>query len=161
MGMAEQEKINRMQKNLSVIRNVARWTTERLGEEIGVSRQTINSLEHNKTKMTKTQYLALRAVFNHEAMISENTALAQVIQSLVDEPVEEALSDETEESSGAEDEAQLDAMDGMSVATNVLADRKMAAAIAEALPTAMAAAMPPLTSLVVLPIVKQMMKRGR
>lgn len=36
MGMAEQEKINRMQKNLSVIRNVARWTTERLGEEIGV-----------------------------------------------------------------------------------------------------------------------------
>ena len=112
MGMAEQEKINRMQKNLSVIRNVARWTTERLGEEIGVSRQTINSLEHNKTKMTKTQYLALRAVFNHEA-------------------------------------------------TNVLADRKMAAAIAEALPTAMAAAMPPLTSLVVLPIVKQMMKRGR
>ena len=25
MGMAEQEKINRMQKNLSVIRNVARW----------------------------------------------------------------------------------------------------------------------------------------
>ena len=161
MRMAEQEKINRMQKNLSVIRNVARWTTERLGEEIGVSRQTITSLEHNRTTMTKTQYLALRAVFNHEAMVSENTALAQVIQSLVDEPVEEAMSDEAGESDDAGDGGQIDAMDGMSVATNVLANRKMTAAIAEALPTVVAAAMPSLASLVVLPIVKQMMRRGR
>lgn len=161
MGMAEKEKICRMQKNLSVIRNVARWTTERLGEEIGVSRQTITSLEHNKTTMTKTQYLALRAVFNHEVMVSENTALAQVIQSLVDEPVEEAMSVEARESDGVEEGGRIDAMDGMSVATNVLADRKMAAALAEALPKAIATAAPSLANLVVLPIVKQMMKKGR
>lgn len=161
MGIAEQEKISRMQKNLSVIRNVARWTTARLGEEIGVSRQTVTSLEHNKTTMTKTQYLALRAVFNHEAVVSDNTALAQVIQSLVDEPVEEKISDDAGVSDGAGDGGQIDAMDGMSVATNVLADRKMVAAIVEALPTAMSASIPPLASLIVSPIVKQMMKKER
>lgn len=159
MSIADQDKIKRMQENLSVIRSVARWNTERLGEEIGVSRQTINSLESNKTSMTKTQYLALRAVFNHEAMMNENTALAQIIQSLVDEPVEEEMCGEAEDPDEAEEGGQIDAMDGMSVATNVLADKKMTAAIAAALPTAMAAAVPPLTSLVVLPIVKQLIKK--
>ena len=159
MGMAEQEKINRMQKNLSVIRNVARWTTGRLGEEIGVSRQTINSLEHNKTKMTKTQYLALRAVFNHEAMVNENTALAKIIQSLVDEPIAEEMPEEGEATGSSKSaEEQVDAMDGLSVATNVLANKKLVAAIGAAIPTA---AMPALASVVVAPIVKEIMRRGR
>lgn len=158
MGMAEQDKIRRMQENLSVIRNVARWTTERLGEEIGVSRQTINSLEHGKTTMTKTQYLALRAVFNNEAMVNENTALAQVIQSLVDEPVEEGhLEDEAWQEDAENKPCKPDAMDSLSVATNVLSNKKLVAAIGAALP---AAVIPGLAGLVVAPIINGVIKEG-
>lgn len=147
MGIADQDKIKRMQDNLPVIRSVARWTAERLGEEIGVSRQTINSLEHHKTTMTKTQYLALRAVFNHEAMINENTALAQVIQSLVDEPIVGELSekDKLKEHTTSSRE-RIDTMDGLSTTTNILADKKLLTAIGAALPTA---TIPALTSLVI------------
>lgn len=153
MGIADQERIGRMQENLSVIRNVARWTTERLGEEIGVSRQTINSLEHGKTKMSKTQYLALRAVFNHEAITTENTALAQVIQSLVDEPAEDGLLEQRTGASNGEadgEEPSIDTMDAMSAATNILADKKAAAAIAGALSTA---AIPGIAGLFIAPLV--------
>lgn len=137
MGIADREKIERLQSNLSVIRKVARWTTERLGDEIGVSRQTINSLEHGKTSMTKTQYLALRAVFNHEAIASENTALAQVIQSLVDEPVREEFEEDLEqESVNKIEKNRMDAMDGLSAATGVLANRKLLNAIVAAAPVA-------------------------
>ena len=156
---AEKNRICRLQEHLSTIRKVAGWTTERLGEEIGVTRQTISNLERNKTPMTKTQYLALRAVFNHEAMISGNIALAQVIQSLVDEPVDESMPCEEGETDYTEEGKRVDAMDGMSVATNVLADRKMVTAISKALPAAIAAAMPPLASLLVLPIAKRLVKK--
>ena len=49
-------------------------------------------------------------------------------------------------------------MDGLSVATNVLANKKLVAAIGAAIPTA---AMPALASVVVAPIVKEIMRRGR
>lgn len=153
--MADQDKIRRMQESLSVIRNVARWTTERLGEEIGVSRQTINSLEHNKTKMTKTQYLALRAVFNNEAMVNQNTALAQVIQSLVDDPIAEESS--SEEKNGGNSKMP-DTMDALSVATNVLSDKKLVAAIGAALP---ATAISGLAGLVMVPVVTEFIRKER
>ena len=82
-------RIQRLQQNLSAIRKVAGWTTERLGEEIGVTRQTVSNLERNKTPMTKIQYLALRTVLNHEIVANQNQALAHVIRALVDDPVED------------------------------------------------------------------------
>lgn len=158
MGMAERAKIRRMQESLSVIRNVARWTTGRLGEEIGVSRQTINSLEHNKTTMTKTQYLALRAVFNNEAMVNGNAALAQVIQSLVDEPIEERCPEDEAWQEDAEGKvSKLDTMDALSAATNVLSNKKLVAAIGAVLPTA---AIPGLAGLVMAPIINEVIKGG-
>lgn len=158
MGLTDEAKIKRMQENLSVIRSVARWTTERLGEEIGVSRQTINSLEHNKTSMSKTQYLALRAVFNHEAMVAGNTALAQVIQTLVDEPIEKRSADKEVNGKEPEDpEEPATTMDGMSAATNILADKKAVAAIVGAITAA--AVMPGITGLAVVPAVAQMLKK--
>lgn len=151
MGPADQQKIQRMQANLSVIRSVSRWTTERLGEEIGVSRQTINSLEHGKTTMSKTQYLALRAVFNHEAVASGNTVLAQVIQALVDEPAEDELqeADTVVEDMGGDAAPCPDTMDAMSATTSILTDKKAVAAIAAALP---AAVVPGVASLVIAPL---------
>lgn len=80
--------INRFQENLGTIRRVAGWTAERLGDEIGVTRQTVSNLEKGKTPMTKTQYLACRAVLAYEISNTDNQALAQVIRTLVDEPVE-------------------------------------------------------------------------
>lgn len=151
MGVADQEKIERMQANLSVIRSVSRWTTERLGEEIGVSRQTINSLEHGKTTMSKTQYLALRAVFNHEAVASGNTALAQVIQTLVDEPAEDELQEAGTDAEGVGGEVtpRPDTMDAMSATTSILTDKKAVAAIAAALP---AVVVPGVANLVIAPL---------
>ena len=156
-GMVDEERIARMQSNLSVIRKVARWTADRLGEEIGVSRQTINSLEHGKSKMSKTQYLALRAVFNHEAMVSNNAALAQVIQTLVDEPIEDIA--------GAVDEGQIeggenqtvDVMDAMSVTTNVLTDKKAVASIVAAVS---AAALPGIMKFAAVPLTMRAIQKG-
>lgn len=93
-------RIERLQENLSAIRKVAGWTTERLGEEVGVTRQTISNLEKGKTPMTKTQYLAFRTVFNHEIVSNQNKMLANVILALVDDPVEDEISESDEK--GAE-----------------------------------------------------------
>lgn len=58
--------INTMQKYLSVLRKLNKWTTENLGNRIGVTKQTISNLENAKVTMTKTQYIALRCVFENE-----------------------------------------------------------------------------------------------
>lgn len=79
------EKILRLQKNLSIIRNLAGWTAEDLGENIGVTRQTITNLEKSqKRSMTKTQYIAIRAVLDYEIAHSNNETLANAISVLVD-----------------------------------------------------------------------------
>ena len=70
MNVVDKE-IEKLQTNLQAIRKVAGWTTEELGEQIGVTKQTISNLENRKTKMTKTQYIALRTVIDYE--IATNT----------------------------------------------------------------------------------------
>ncbi len=76
--------ISKLQKNLRPIRKVAGWTTEELGEQIGVTKQTISNLENHKTTMTKTQYIALRTVIDYEiATNTDNAALGQVVNALL------------------------------------------------------------------------------
>lgn len=76
---------DKLQKNLSVIRKVAGWTCADLGELIGVTKQTINNLESSRTPMTKTQYIAIRAILDYEISSNqENLALAQVVKILLD-----------------------------------------------------------------------------
>lgn len=83
----------KLQRSLSVIRRVAGWTAEELGNRIGVTRQTISNieknalLEHNKLTMSKTQYIAIRAVFAREIYETDNTDLQKVLQHLVDSPM--------------------------------------------------------------------------
>ena len=73
------------QKNLSVIRKIAGWTSEDLGDLIGVTKQTISNLENGRSVMTKTQYIAIRAMIDYEiSSKSENVALAQVVNILLD-----------------------------------------------------------------------------
>ena len=84
MNVSE-EKMLRLQKNLPIIRNLAGWTAEDLGNNIGVTRQTITNIEKSDTlSMTKTQYIATRAVLDYEISNSSNKTLSDAIAVLVD-----------------------------------------------------------------------------
>ena len=85
MNLGNSEDILRLQNNLQTIRKVAGWTTEELGERIGVTKQTISNLENKKTEMTKTQYIALRTILDYEIVSNpDSIALARVIGVLLD-----------------------------------------------------------------------------
>jgi len=60
------EEIIRMQENLLLIRRTVGWTAEEFGDRIGVTRQTINNIESGRSKLTKTQYIAMRSVLDAE-----------------------------------------------------------------------------------------------
>ena len=85
----KQKKIQLLQQNIRSIRQIAGWTAERLGKEIGVTKQTISDLENSKRPMTLTQYLAIRSILNDEIESNNgNTVLPQVIEILVDKGAE-------------------------------------------------------------------------
>lgn len=84
MEKFKQEHIARMKKYLPILRKAAGWKAEDLGELIGVTRQTITSLEKNEEyKMTKTQYIALRSVLYREAVLIENKHLEYLVDLLI------------------------------------------------------------------------------
>ena len=88
----DESKLVRMKKYLSVIRRVAGWTAEEMGEHIGVKRQTISNLEKNPNyPMTKTQYIAIRAVLYYEMEKNKNQTLRELVDILI---VNEDLSTE-------------------------------------------------------------------
>ena len=63
--MTDEEKL---QKYLPLIRSAAGWTAEELGKKIGVTKQTISNLENQKTKISKTQYLAIQMVISQKLL---------------------------------------------------------------------------------------------
>ena len=76
--MTDEEKL---QKYLPLIRNAAGWTAEELGNKIGVTKQTISNLENQKTKMSKTQYLAIQMVISQKIATTPNDmTLANVMR---------------------------------------------------------------------------------
>ena len=79
-----------MQRNLLLIRKSVGWSAEVFGDKIGVTRQTINSLEAQKKgySLSKTQYLAMRYVLDKEIRNNpEGTkVLASILEALVDHP---------------------------------------------------------------------------
>lgn len=76
---------DRLQSHLAVIRKVAGWTTADLGNLIGVTKQTISNIETGKATLTKTQYIAIRAILDYEISSNpNNTTLAQVVNILLD-----------------------------------------------------------------------------
>lgn len=81
---SEKDKI-RLQTNLSLIRKAAGWTATDLGEFIGVTKQTISNLENGRNTMSKAQYIAIRAILDHELTSNpDNDALAQIVHILLD-----------------------------------------------------------------------------
>lgn len=72
--------ILKLQDSLPVIRQAGGWTAEEFGKMIGVTKQTISNLETKKTIMSKTQYIAIRAVLDYEvSKRSDDLLLASVI----------------------------------------------------------------------------------
>ena len=45
------EEIKRLQDNLLLIRRAVGWTAEEFGNQIGVTRQTINNIESGRNKL--------------------------------------------------------------------------------------------------------------
>ena len=84
------KQVNLLQENLSAIRKIAGWTTEQLGDKIGVSKQTISNLENNKSPMNFTQYIAIRAVLDCEIEDrgDDDNTLAKVVYILLDKSEE-------------------------------------------------------------------------
>ena len=70
MNAKTEYEIEKLTVNLPAIRKVAGWSSEELGELIGVTKQTVSNIETRKSKMSKTQYIAIRAVIDCE--IAEN-----------------------------------------------------------------------------------------
>lgn len=88
-------KIQRLQQHLPLIRKLAGWSATDLGEKIGVSKQTISSIETKPDyRMSPTQYLAIRYVIDEEYKNNKVAAkeLKNTVDLLVDKGVE--LSDE-------------------------------------------------------------------
>lgn len=80
--MTDEEKL---QKYLPLIRNAAGWTAEELGNKIGVTKQTISNLENQKTKMSKTQYLAIQMVISQKIATTPNDlTLANMMKLVMD-----------------------------------------------------------------------------
>lgn len=87
--------ISIMQEYLSALRKICDWTTEELGNRMGVTKQTISNIENYKVNMTKTQYIALRTIFEYEVnCVNTNIALQKVMLILFYSEVEY---DETKE----------------------------------------------------------------
>ncbi len=107
----DKELIHRLQENLERIRGAAGWTAQRLADEIGVSRQTISSIENGRSVMTKTQYLAIRTVLNFEIAEKGNDTLAVALSQYVDAPAcvlpVDANVDEGKTESGSKASAEI------------------------------------------------------
>lgn len=72
----DNRQIEKLQTNLSSLRKIAGWTAEDLGNELDVTKQTISNIETGKTKMSRVQYIAIRAVLDMEAKKNENLSKA-------------------------------------------------------------------------------------
>jgi len=72
--------IEQLQDNLALIRKAGGWSAEEFGDMIGVTKQTISNLENKKTPLSKTQYIAIRAVLDYEiAERKDDTVLASTV----------------------------------------------------------------------------------
>ena len=83
-----EEEIKRLNDELLLVRKCVGWSAEELGEQIGVTRQTINNLEAKRCKLSKTQYIAIRSVLDDEmeAKPDETEMLKVVLDAFVDHP---------------------------------------------------------------------------
>lgn len=76
-----QRMIDAMQKSLKQIRQVLGFGVQEFSDIVGLTRQTINNLEGNKSKMSGTQYIAICAVIDY--CIKEKPELLSVLSTIL------------------------------------------------------------------------------
>lgn len=80
----DSETVERLRRDLPTIRNVVGWSAEHLAELLCVSRVTVVTLENTENKMSRIQYLAIRALLQDEIETNHNSTLKNVLTILVD-----------------------------------------------------------------------------
>lgn len=70
MAKIEEKEIQEFCSKLKYLRQSAGWTQEELAKKVGVSRQTITSIENNKMIPSITLYIAIASIFVIGAAIS-------------------------------------------------------------------------------------------
>ena len=82
------DEIQRMQDNLLLICRAVGWNAEEFGNQIRVTRQSINNIENDRNKLTKTQCIAMRSVLDVEiAICTEETDMLRTMPDVfVDHP---------------------------------------------------------------------------
>lgn len=85
MDSNDAQVIKILQDNLLTVRTMLGWTAERLGDEVGLTKQTISNLENGASVMTKTQYLAITAVIDMELAIRNDQRLNKKIYAVLEE----------------------------------------------------------------------------
>lgn len=89
----EQATIRRLQENLFILRKICGWTTQELGDRIGLTKQTISNLENGKSIMSKLQYIGLRTIFQNEVDAS-NAPYAELLKNAIDKLLDAKLTRE-------------------------------------------------------------------
>lgn len=93
-----EEMIRNMQKHLSLIRECCGLTQTELANIIGVTRQTLNNIENNKSPLSQTQYVAIACLL--DIMIKHNPSLQAVIISVLNLEINKDLFAIAKESCG-------------------------------------------------------------
>ena len=77
------DKVELLQKYLSVIRTSAGWSAAELGNRLDVSRQMVSNLETGRNKMTRMQYLAIRQVLAEEIECSRDADDTRMLEDVI------------------------------------------------------------------------------
>ncbi len=89
-----QDNIDILADNLVYIRKIARWSAKDLGNLIGVTKATISYIENKKTKISKTQFIALMSVIEDEISHNKNYKLDALIQLLYHSSSDSGITEE-------------------------------------------------------------------
>lgn len=73
------KKVLRMQDNLPALRKLAGWTAAELADMIGVTKQCISNIERKKSRLTLTQFIAIRATFEDEIVNNKDNENMQLL----------------------------------------------------------------------------------
>lgn len=85
MYPSNKDEILRLQTNLHTIRQAGGWSTSKFGDLLGVSKQTVCNLENGTTKLSKLQYIGIRAILDYEIKQNPtNELLPYVVHHLLD-----------------------------------------------------------------------------
>ena len=76
-----QRMIETMQKSLKQVRQVLGFGVQEFSDIVGLTRQTINNLETNKSKMSAVQYVAICAMIDH--FTEDKQELLQVLSTIL------------------------------------------------------------------------------